>query len=129
MWERIRQIMEIKHTITNYIVTEQLLWFWHIQKIDMKWICKQMQLWQLQCKWKPHRSRRPWIEDVGEGIKEKDIEEGLSNDKKEWRREIGKRWKVSVLTFVSKLVKCSLYYFDWRNKFTRVGQQARFPSP
>lgn len=61
--ERIREIIEMKHSIIDNVGTKQLNWFGHVQRMDIKQIGKQSQIWREE-KRKGGRPRISWMQRV-----------------------------------------------------------------
>lgn len=89
--ERIREIMNVKHTIVEDIKDKQLVWFGHVQRMTDLRIPKQIMQWKPGGRRKRGRPRRSWISGVDEEIKDRGLEDTDWNDRESWRSGIGRR--------------------------------------
>lgn len=64
--------MVIKHTITDDILTKQLIWFGHTQRMDEQRIPRQILKWEPEGKKERGRTRTDWREEIDREI-EKEI--------------------------------------------------------
>lgn len=115
--QKIREIMKIKHSCTDDIVTKKIIWFRNLQIMNRIWIHKKIQIWPPKGKRKRGgRPKRSWIEGVVKEMKENDMEEGLWSDGKEWRREIYKRCKKN--RYIYKYIYLCIYLYLYIKKST-----------
>lgn len=89
--ERIREIMKAPTTIIDEIRTKQLIWFGHVQRMNQERLPKKIIDWRPPGRRKRGRPRRSWRDGINEVLEERDIEQGVWNDRERWRREIGRR--------------------------------------
>lgn len=88
---RIREIMNVDHTIVDDIRDKQLIWFGHVQRMPQSRLPKQVLEWRPGGKRKQGRPRKSWQSGINEDLKLREIEDGLWNDRDKWRLGIGRR--------------------------------------
>ncbi|XP_030750470.1 uncharacterized protein LOC115878198 [Sitophilus oryzae] len=79
--ERIQNIMEVKHRITDDIKINQLRWYGHVQRMEESRIPKKILNWTPQGKRKRGRPRRSWREGIYGDIRTRGIDENLWKDR------------------------------------------------
>ena len=89
--ERIREIMEVKHTIVDDIKNSQLIWYGHVQRMAEIRIPKQIINWKPAGRRKPGRPRRSWQEGIDTFMEERSLGDGAWRDRQAWRDGIGRR--------------------------------------
>lgn len=87
--ERIREIMNVRHTIVEDIKDKQLIWFGHVQRMADTRIPKQIIGWKPGGKRRRGRPRRSWRSGVDEEMRDRGLEGDAWNDRDGWRSGIG----------------------------------------
>ena len=75
--ERIREIMEVRHTIVDDIKTKQLIWYGHVQRMADNRLPKQILLWTPHGRRRRGRPRRSWMDGIDSEIRERELPEDL----------------------------------------------------
>lgn len=88
---RIREIMNVKHTIVDDINTKQLRWYGHVQRMSEERLPKQILTWTPHGRRKRGRPRLSWREGINREMRERELDEDLWMDRNEWRLGIGRR--------------------------------------
>lgn len=89
--ERIREIMGVKHKITEDIQINQLRWYGHVQRMAEDRIPKKILNWTPQGRRKRGRPRLSWREGIDRDIRERGVDENLWTNRDQWRLEIRRR--------------------------------------
>jgi len=89
----IRQLTGLEETIIKEIEQNQLTWYGQVQrmaegrvpKIELKWMPKQ--------KGARGRLKKNWMEGIKKAMKERNLNEGQWQDRKQWSLGVGQRRK------------------------------------
>lgn len=91
--ERIKQLMGVEDTIIEDIERKQLTWYGHVKRMTDTRLPKQTMEYVPLERRKRGRPRRSWSEGIRKSIRERELDEQLCQDRKEWRKKLksGKR--------------------------------------
>jgi len=88
---RIREIMKVKHTIADDIMDKQLVWFGHVQRMEITRIPKQIIEWKPGGRRRRGRPRRSWRCGIDEEIRDRGLEDTNWDNREDWRSGIARR--------------------------------------
>ena len=89
----IRQQIGVEETIVKETEQNQLTWYGHVQRMTERRLPK------IALKWMPKQNRarrRPkknWMEGIRKAMNERNLNEGLWEDRKQWSLGVGQRRK------------------------------------
>lgn len=89
--DRVREVMNVTHTITEDITINQLKWYGHVQRMGEERLPKQLLNWVPQGRRKRGRPRKSWREGIDSEMRERGLDDNLCLDRDEWRLGIRRR--------------------------------------
>lgn len=89
--DRIREVMNVNHTIIDDIRAKQLIWYGHMRRMTDERIPIKVFQWTLKGRRKRGRPRRSWREGIDSEMKNRNLQEGEWEDREQWRLGIGRR--------------------------------------
>ena len=83
----IREEMNIKNSVLDYMKYKQLNWYGHVQRMNEERLPRKCLVWCPPGK-RGGRPRNSWIQEVKTGIKEKGFNNMEWTEREKWRRKI-----------------------------------------
>ena len=110
----IRKQIGLEETIIKEIEQNQLAWYSHVQrmaegrlpKIALKWMPKQKRAWE--------RLKKNWMEGIRKAMKERNLNEGQWEDRKQWSLGVGQHRKVFWNRYIYIYIHTYTYLTPWR---------------
>jgi hypothetical protein len=84
----IREKMNIKNSILDYIRYKQLNWYGYVQRMNEERLPQKIVEWCPPGRRREGRSRNSWMQEVTTGMREKGINNLESVNRERWRRKI-----------------------------------------
>ena len=89
-----RQQIGLEETIIKEIEQNQLTWYGHAQKMAEERLPKIALKWMPKQKTARGRPKKNWMEGIKQAMKERNLNEGQWEDRKQWSLGVGQRRKM-----------------------------------
>ena len=89
----IRQQIGLEETIVKEIEQNQLTWYGHVQRMAEGSLPKIALMWMPKQKRTRGRPKKNWMEGIRKAMKERNLNEGQWEDRKQWSLGVGQRRK------------------------------------
>ena len=89
--EKIREIMDVKHSLVDDIKTKQLIWYGHVQRMSQERLPKQILEWSPRERRKRERPRKSWRKGINKEMERRELTDNMWAGRDGWRLGVGRQ--------------------------------------